>query len=236
MASFEQCTVLYLTQSKSQIDLYNIINRLLKSFTTFTTNSLSLLKTLIQFFVSQEPLDQKHLSKSFANFLKHKNFLEQLSSSNRSVLVDILSLFVSHYDPSESSITIECSKHFPMLLSIYSPTLSKNDQHTLACMYTYEKRGYSMKSAFVWGEAALKLYSTTTDTKSILLQASKLEQVMNLLDDKMMMKSILCYPVKRRLRVSIKFIFNCFQIELFPSRPLNHKYTKKEIIFMILLI
>jgi hypothetical protein len=158
------------------------------------------LKTLVQFFVSQEIFDQKHLSKLFANFLKHKNFLEQLSSSNRAILVDILSLFVLHYNSTESSIIIDCSKHFPMLLSIYNPTLSKNDQHTLSCMYTYEKQGYSMKSAFVWGEAALKLYSTTTDAKNILLQASKLEQVMSLLDDRMMMKSISFYPVTRRLR------------------------------------
>ena len=50
-----------------------------------------------------------------------------------------------------------------------------------------------MKSAFVFGEAALKLYSTTTNAKSILLQ------VMSLFDDKMMMKSILFYPVTRRL-------------------------------------
>jgi hypothetical protein len=85
-----------------------------------------------------------------------------------------------------------------MLLSIYNPTLSKNDQHTLACMYTYEKQGFSMRSAFVWGEAALKLY---TDTTSILLQASKLEQVMSLLNDRMMKKSIEFYPVTRRLRV-----------------------------------
>jgi hypothetical protein len=151
------------------------------------------LKTLIQFFVSQESFDQKHLSKLFANFLKHKNFLEQLSSSNRSILVDILSLFVSHYNSNQSTITINCSKHFPMLLSIYNPTLSKNDQHTLACMYTYEKQGYSMKSAFIWGEAALKL------------QTSKFDQVMSLLNDRMMMKSILFYPVTRRLRVSLFF-------------------------------
>jgi len=174
---------------------------MLKYFQTFTTNSISLLKSLIQFYVSQESFDQKHLAKLFANILKHKNFLEQLSSINRWILVDILSLFVSNYNSSQSSITIECVKHFPMLLSIYNPTLSKNNQHTLACMYTYEKHGYSMKSAFVWGEAALKFYSTTTDTKNILLQASKLEQVMSLLDDRMMMKSILFYPVTRRLRV-----------------------------------
>ncbi|CAF2861111.1 unnamed protein product [Rotaria sp. Silwood2] len=87
-----------------------------------------------------------------------------------------------------------------MLLSIYNPTLSKNDQHTLTCMYTYKKHGYSMKSAFVWGESALKLYITATDANNILLQASKLEQIINLLDDKMMMRSILFYPVQRRLR------------------------------------
>ncbi|CAF3417994.1 unnamed protein product [Rotaria sp. Silwood2] len=200
LISFEQCTNRLLTQTKCQIDLYDLIKHLLKYFTTLTINSINLLKSLVQFFVSQESFDQKHLSKLFANFLKHKNFLEQLSSLNRSSLVDIVSLFVSHYDSIQSSITIDCSKHFPMLLSIYNPTLSKNDQHTLACMYTYEKYGYPMKSAFVWGEAALKLYSTTTDAKNILLQASKLEQIMSLLNDKMMMKSILFYPVKRRLR------------------------------------
>ncbi|CAF4048709.1 unnamed protein product, partial [Rotaria sp. Silwood1] len=202
LISFEQCTNRLLTKTKSQIDLYNLINHLFKYFTIFTTNSINLLKTLIQFFVCQQSIDQKHLSKLFANILKHKNFLEQLSSlSNCSMLVDILCLFVSNYDSNQSSIIIDCSKHFPMLLSIYNPTLSKNNQHTLACMYTYEKYGYSMKSAFIWGEAALKLYSTTTDTKNILLQTSKLEQIMNLLDDKMMIKSILFYPVKRRLRI-----------------------------------
>ncbi len=211
LISFEQCTIRLLTQTKSEIDLYDLINHILKYFTIFTMNSISLLKILIQFFVSQEVFDQKYLSKLFANFLKHKNFLEQLSSSNRSILVDILSLFVSHYNSTQSTITIDCSKHFPMLLSIYNPTLSKNDQHTLACMYTYEKQGYSMKSAFIWGEAALKLYST----KNILLQTSKLEQVMSLLNDRMMMKSILFYPVTRRLRVSLisrrNSIFLCTQ-------------------------
>ena len=174
----------------------------MKYFTKLTTNSLSLLKVLIQVYVSEQFLDQKRLSKLFANFLKHKNFLEQLSSAlNRSTLVDILSLFVSHYHSIQTSIKIDCAKHFPMLLSIYHPTLSKTNQHTLACLYTYEKYGYSMKSAFVWGDAALKLYSTTTDPKYVLFQTSKLDQIMNLLDDKMMMKSILFYPVTRRLRV-----------------------------------
>ncbi|CAF1511498.1 unnamed protein product, partial [Adineta steineri] len=207
MLSFEQCTTRLLTQIKSEIDLYDLTKHLLKCFKIFTINSISLLKALIQFFVSQESFDQKHLSKLFANFLKHKNFLEQLSSLNCLILVDILSLFVSHYDSKQSSITIECSKHFPMLLSIYNPTLSKTNQHTLACMYTYEKHGYSMKSAFVWGEAALKLYSTTTDAKNVLLQASKLEQIMSLLDDRMMMKSILFYPVTRRLRTIEPSVF-----------------------------
>jgi hypothetical protein len=70
-------------------------------------------------------------------------------------------------------------------------------------MYTYEKQGFSMRSAFVWGEAALKLY---TDTTSILLQASKLQQVMSLLNDRMMKKSIEFYPVTRRLRVCFDYI------------------------------
>ncbi|CAF0988647.1 unnamed protein product [Adineta ricciae] len=207
LLSFEQCTVHLLAQTKSQIDLYDLIRHILKYFSTFTTNAISLLKTLIQFFVSQESKDHKHLAKLFGHFLKHKNFLEQLSSSNRSLLMDTLSLFILHYDVNQSSVTIDCSKHFPMLLSIYNPTLSKNDQHTLACMHTYEKQGYSMQSAFVWGEAALKLYSAATDAKSVLLQASKLEQVMNLLDDRMMLKSILFYPVTRRLRTVEASVF-----------------------------
>ncbi len=117
-----------------------------------------------------------------------------------------------------------------MLLSIYNPTLSKNDQHTLACMYTYEKQGYTMKSGFIWGEAALKLPST----KNILLQTSKFDQVMSLLNDRMMMKSILFYPVTRRLRVSLffKMKFNL----LFLFRQLNQTYMKKVIKSIIQLI
>ena len=205
LISFEQCTHRLLNQTTTPIDVYGLINHLLKSFPIFTANVVKLLKVLVEFFVSQNPIDQKHLGKLFANFLKHPNFLEQLSSDNRSSLMDILSLIVSHYQSTDSTITIECSKHFPMLLSIYHPTLSNNDQHTLECMHAYEKQGFSMKSAFVWGEAALELYSTTMEVKSVLLQASKLEQVMRLLDERMMSKSIAFYPVTRRLRVRFHF-------------------------------
>ena len=93
-----------------------------------------------------------------------------------------------------------------------------------------------MKSAFILGEAALKLYSTTIDTKNVLLQTSKLEQVMNLLDDKTMMKSILFYPVTRRLRMSRRhFYLIClfFENDCYYFRLLNHRYTKKMIKFMI---
>ncbi|CAF4447400.1 unnamed protein product, partial [Rotaria sp. Silwood2] len=94
----------------------NLINHLLKYFKTLTINSINLLKTFVQFLVSQELCDQQHLSKLFANFLKHKDFLEQLSSLNRSSLVDIVSLFVSHYDSIQSSITIDCSKTFSYVI------------------------------------------------------------------------------------------------------------------------
>lgn len=225
LISFEQCTTRLLALTKTPIDLYGLINHLLKSFTTFSTNSLSLLKSLIEFFVSQATCDQKHLSKLFANLLKHSNFLEQLSSANRSILVDILSLFVAHYHPTESSITIECSKHFPMLLSTYHPTLSKNDQHTLACMYAYEKQGFLMQSAFVWGEAALKLYSTNTESRSVLFQTSKLEQVMSLLDERKMSKSVTFYPVTRRLRV--RFDWGVCQEKICLFRRLNRRFMRK---------
>ena len=76
LLSFEQCTTHLLTRTKSSIDLYELTNHLLKYFPIFTTNAIHLLRTLIQFFVSQEAFDQKHLSKLFANFLKHKNFLD----------------------------------------------------------------------------------------------------------------------------------------------------------------
>ena len=203
LTSFEQCTQQLRSQTKISCDLYDLINRLLKSFETFTAKAIQLLKTLIDVFVSQESFNEKHLAKLFARFLKHPNFLEQLSSSNRSILVDVLAVLVTHYKSTLPSVTIDCAKHYPMLLSTYSATLSKSDQHTLACMYAYEKSGYSMRWASVWGDAALKSHSATKETKSVLFEASQLEQVMNLLDDRMMMKSILAYPVTRRLRVSL---------------------------------
>ena len=92
-----------------------------------------------------------------------------------------------------------------MLLAIYRPTLSLDDQHTLSCMHQYEKSGYSMVSSFVWGEAALKNLADKNQIKTNLFEISKLDQILNSIDDRMMSKSILFYPVTRRLRVRLFF-------------------------------
>ena len=196
---FNQCTKILLAERISSIKHDELITSILKSFATLTKTSLELIKSLLQSFLIDPNFDRKVSAKLFARPLKHPNFLDALAST--SILVDLLSLFLGNYNAELSSVTIDCAKHFPMLLAISHPTLSEHDQHILSCMYQYEKAGYSMQSAFVWGRAAWKHYSTT-DSKTVLFHTSKLEQVMDLLDERIMSRSIRFYPVTRRLRVS----------------------------------
>lgn len=118
-----------------------------------------------------------------------------------------------------------------MLLAVYHPTLSEHDQHTLACMYHCEKAGHSMHSAFLWREAALEHYSTTTDTKAVLFQTSKLEQVLDLLDERMLSRSILFYLVTRRPRVSDRQRRSSGEIRRFSvsSRKCTNKASRSTI-------
>ena len=227
LSIFNQCVVLLLTARSSSLDLYVWIKSLLKSFSTLSTRLVELLKILVDAFVAGEPVDPHRSAKLFAQLLKHPNFLAQLSSDHRAPLLDILAQFVSHYTSELSSVTIECAKHFPMLLSIYHPTLSNNDQHTLSCIYQYEKAGYSMRSTFIWGEAALNFFSSTNT--ATIFQAAKLEPVINLLEERMMRQSILSYPVTRRLRVRFFFVFFSFWYWIGSFRPSNPRSTSKAI-------
>jgi hypothetical protein len=165
------------------------------------------------------------------NFSNMRTFLEQLASNEHVNLVDLLTCFVRHYHIESSSTTIDCSKHFPMLLAIYRATLSNNDQHTLTCIFQYEQAGHSMRSALIWGDTAMK-----SSIKHALWQTSPIEQVLNLLDDRMVLKSIQYYPVTRRLRVSCRHDnepYAC-STHIFVRRQSSRLFMNKAITPMIL--
>ena len=154
--SLNNCAKLLLPE---EVDFTNLFLILIK---TFSLNSLTLLLTLLN--------SNTYKPKYFAKFLKTSEFV---NFTNQSLLVDLMSRFVSFYER-DSAVEIDCSKHLPFLLELYKPNLSLNSQHTLACLYQYEKSGFSM------------------------LNLQKFE--LNLLDSKKMQLSIDFYPVNRRLR------------------------------------
>ena len=143
-----------------ELDLKHFLPVLIK---LFSINSLQLLLSLLNVNTYQV--------KDFAQFLKTPQFVH---FTNRTLLVDLMSRFVSFYEPPNSSIQIDCTKHLPVLLEFYEPNLSLSSQHTLSCLFIYERFGYS----------TLELHNFE----------------LNLLDAKKLQLSIDFFPVDRRLR------------------------------------
>lgn len=176
---FNRCTKNLHQRIEIDFDFKDLFNNLIE---IFSIQSLNLLNSLLN--------EKTYRVKHFARFLKHPKLVDIVASNDRSIIVDLLSKFVSF---NRTDDQIDCSKHIPMLLSIYSPTLSENNQHILACMHQYEKCGVSlMKSTFIWGQIENN-------------QERQFETISKLLDEKLMKKSIQFFPVTRRLRVSRDF-------------------------------
>ncbi|CAF1319100.1 unnamed protein product, partial [Didymodactylos carnosus] len=219
LVNFKHCTdhLVALKQSFNTLNItksiYNLCIKLLKYFPILTSNLIQLLKVFIEYLILQTPIEetnhintklQMYLTKIFATLFTHQNFLEQIVENsikdNRRTLVDIMSFLIQHYN--HEYVQIDCEKHFQLFLTIYNGKLSLDDQHILNAMYTYEKYGYTMYDKykpFIWGEQALKFY-TLNRQKKTLWHTPNLATILALLEDNVMLNSILYYPVVRRLR------------------------------------
>ncbi|KAL8190588.1 UNVERIFIED_CONTAM: hypothetical protein K2H54_055923, partial [Gekko kuhli] len=93
------------------------------------------------------------------------------------------------------------SNHFAVLLGAYGATLSVVDQKILLLLKLYEKNGLSLVNfrILLWGPAAVEHHKTCKSLGKSLWQQPSMEEILNLLDQEMVMKTILHFPQHRHL-------------------------------------
>ncbi|NXN08847.1 NPA1P protein, partial [Indicator maculatus] len=144
------------------------------------------------------------LSKLHMMVTQHSLFLSAILRSReedgtntqiREALVDIL-LTVVKLSPSLCE-----SSHLAVLLGAYGATLSAVDQKILLLLQLYEKNNQSLINSriLLWGPAAVEHHKTCKSLGKSLWQQPSMEEILCLLDQEKMMKTILSFPQHRRL-------------------------------------
>ncbi|XP_073440651.1 nucleolar pre-ribosomal-associated protein 1 [Dendrobates tinctorius] len=120
---------------------------------------------------------------------------ESGSSAIRESLTDLLRSIVANC-PSV------CDKnHFAALLGAYGATLSVTDQKILFLLRAYEQNNLSLTDfrLLLWGPAAVEHHKTRKSLGKSLWQQPSMEEILTLLDREKMMKTILNFPLHRKL-------------------------------------
>ncbi|XP_054247582.1 nucleolar pre-ribosomal-associated protein 1 [Indicator indicator] len=144
------------------------------------------------------------LSKLHMMVTQHSLFLSAIlrsreedgtNTQTREALVDIL-LTVVKLSPSLCE-----SSHLAVLLGAYGATLSAVDQKILLLLQLYEKNNQSLINSriLLWGPAAVEHHKTCKSLGKSLWQQPSMEEILCLLDQEKMMKTILSFPQHRRL-------------------------------------
>uniref|UniRef100_A0A8D2JBW5 URB1 ribosome biogenesis homolog n=1 Tax=Varanus komodoensis TaxID=61221 RepID=A0A8D2JBW5_VARKO len=123
------------------------------------------------------------------------------------------------------------SNHFAVLLGAYGATLSVSDQKILLLLKLYEKNGLSLVNfrILLWGPAAVEHHKTCKSLGKSLWQQPSMEEILCLLDQEMMERTILHFPQHRHLlsteqmllskgksEVALKDLYDpCFLLQLF---------------------
>nr|XP_021404256.1 nucleolar pre-ribosomal-associated protein 1 isoform X2 [Lonchura striata domestica] len=171
---------------------------------------LKVLNVAIQLLYKKEPSLSRglfKLSKLHMMVTQHSLFLSAILRSReedgmniqtrgtREALVDIL-LTAVKLSPSLCE-----SSHLPVLLGAYGATLSTVDQKILLLLQLYEKNNQSLINSriLLWGPAAVEHHKTCKSLGKSLWQQPSMEEILCLLDQEKMMKTILSYPQHRQL-------------------------------------
>ncbi|NXP74212.1 NPA1P protein, partial [Ramphastos sulfuratus] len=168
---------------------------------------LKVLNTAVQLLYKQDSeLSQSlvKLSKLHMMVTQHSLFLSAILRSReedgtniqtREALVDIL-LTVVKLSPSLCE-----SSHLAVLLGAYGATLSAVDQKILLLLQLYENNNQSLINSriLLWGPAAVEHHKTCKSLGKSLWQQPSMEEILCLLDQEKMMKTILSFPQHRRL-------------------------------------
>lgn len=130
----------------------------------------------------------------------HSQFLtlmlsDEKSSIHKGKLLELL-VALSALDPSVCH-----TNHVAVFLGSYKATLEKNDQILLYLLYFYEVHGADVVQyrPFLWGQAAITHYSIKKRMGDTLLNESRMEDIIVLLDKDRLMATALNFPLHLEL-------------------------------------
>ncbi|XP_056415470.1 nucleolar pre-ribosomal-associated protein 1 isoform X2 [Hyla sarda] len=98
--------------------------------------------------------------------------------------------------------TTVCDRnHFAAMLGAYGATLSVTDQKILFLLQAYEQNNVSLTDfrLLLWGPAAVEHHKTRKSLGKSLWQQPSMEEILTLLDREKMMKTVLNFPLHRKL-------------------------------------
>ncbi|XP_073524409.1 nucleolar pre-ribosomal-associated protein 1 [Phyllobates terribilis] len=116
-------------------------------------------------------------------------------SAIRENLTDLLRSIVANWP------SVCAKKHFAAMLGAYGATLSVTDQKILFLLRAYEQNNLSLTDfrLLLWGPAAVEHHKTRKSLGKSLWQQPSMEEILTLLDREKMMKTILNFPLHRKL-------------------------------------
>ncbi|KAM8976730.1 nucleolar pre-ribosomal-associated protein 1 [Pelodytes ibericus] len=149
-------------------------------------------KGLVQLSVVHMMITQHSL---FLPTLLRSREEENAPSEIRELLVDVLRTIVGKC-PSVCD-----GNHFAVLLGAYGATLNSTDQKILLLLQSYERNYLSLTDfrLLLWGPAAVEHHKTRKSLGKSLWQQPSMEEILSLLDRDRMMKTILHFPLHRKL-------------------------------------
>ncbi|XP_072178746.1 nucleolar pre-ribosomal-associated protein 1-like [Diadema setosum] len=173
---------------------------------------LTLLASLIRLVYSASHLDANllPLSKLYQAVAGHSLFLPTMLPSGqetrdslsavKNALVRLL-VTMSQREPSCCNTV-----HFTVLLGAYSATRTEIDRGLLTLMHIYEKNNASMSEyrPYIWGSEAVSQYSARKALGKTLWKQPGVKDVLKLLDPKLLLDSMLRFPLDQPLQPDLK--------------------------------
>ncbi|VDI22213.1 nucleolar pre-ribosomal-associated protein 1 [Mytilus galloprovincialis] len=140
------------------------------------------------------------LTTLFQMVMSHSLFLPiMFNEKHQDVKGDLTILLLCLIECDSSCCSVQ---HFGILLGSYMATLSDTDQRLLKLMYLYEKNEcvISEYRPYLWGPKAVEHHSVQKTIGPSLMKKASIDQVIENLDQATLHKSILNFPLRRKLQ------------------------------------
>lgn len=152
--------------------------------------------------------EHEHISMTHNMTVQHSEFINIMmgSSSTKFELVQFLYVLL------KGRANIMDSTHVPVLLAAYNATLSGTDRALLRLLMLYEKYGVDLSHCrpYFWGRQGANHYSIWSHSSKgskALWQQPRPDQVLELLEVRMVLETISKFPMQSTLNVSVISIY-----------------------------